>query len=562
MPDGFNLSDDFSQGVRRGIILPDPPDGLDEVEILPGFAYTERAPEYDPESYGYSLYDGSGSDEYAPYNAPESDEYAPCGSSGSDGYTLYGDPESDEYTLYGDYDAAEGNPLYIDDYTDDPAFAGDERYASLVPFDAEDFREDVPPPADEEHPSCIDDSRTSNFEKPASADLTNAPDFDDVILGNLPDVPFFDDAALEKLPDVQSQGSTIPERDSKPSDTVGTTAAETVDSSAVSKAVNKNSDAIISAETAADIIVAANAAADIPPAPEAVTGNVPTPDTAAGSVPAQNAENIPLPDTAAESVPTQNAENIPLPDTAAGNVPAQNSATEKVPAPDTVAKNVITADNFPDIIKARLDRLMAEIPVTKKPLRKLRCCFTGNRRVLAATPELSTTLNILIKWLLCNNVSIFMSGSALGFDTLAELALSFRDYPELESRLTLLLPNASQPKYWRRADTVTLDIMKSRSDRSVLCSEEDYEPDTMLFRDRILSDAADISLSFSMIGYLSSEKTSGTQYTMNHLHKIGKAPANLARVPERKALSKSFHRYTLKPDSETSSKELSRKEDA
>ena len=189
---------------------------------------------------------------------------------------------------------------------------------------------------------------------------------------------------------------------------------------------------------------------------------------------------------------------------------------------------------------------LRESLVPKPNTRKLRCCFTGNRGIHADAPDLSLTMDILLKWLCCNNVGVFMSGSALGFDTLTEFSMSFRNAVETGKRLTLLIPNVSQSKFWSKADTVLLDIMKTRSDSAVLCSEEEYEPDTMLFRDRLLSDSSDVSLSFSLNSYMPSTRSSGTQYTMNHLHKNGKTPANLSRTPEKAAIIKPVQHYRLK----------------
>ena len=150
------------------------------------------------------------------------------------------------------------------------------------------------------------------------------------------------------------------------------------------------------------------------------------------------------------------------------------------------------------------------------------CCFTGHRRIEPERmkrlyEELSRTLDVLLS----QGVYHFRTGGALGFDTLAALAILDRKpaYPQL--RLELCLPCRDQARRWGDEDRAIYEGILARAD-SVVCLREHYSAGCMHERNRYMVDG-----SRYCIAYCTSE-TGGTAYTVRYATQKGVTVLNLA----------------------------------
>ena len=150
------------------------------------------------------------------------------------------------------------------------------------------------------------------------------------------------------------------------------------------------------------------------------------------------------------------------------------------------------------------------------------CCFTGHRHIPAAEyTALEKHLEEEIENLIHQGVRYFGAGGALGFDTLAALAvLRLRLlYPHI--RLILVLPCKDQTKGWDRADKKIYNQILRQADKVVYVSQK-YTSGCFQERNRHLVDHSAICLC-----YLTNPK-SGTGYTANYARQNGLRVINLA----------------------------------
>lgn len=150
------------------------------------------------------------------------------------------------------------------------------------------------------------------------------------------------------------------------------------------------------------------------------------------------------------------------------------------------------------------------------------CCFTGHRdipsgqyqKIFAKTEE---TIEAFIQ----QGYLYFGAGGALGFDTIAALAvLKLKErYPNI--RLILVLPCLSQTRGWSKEDIEVYEDIKQKADKVVYTSQE-YTRGCMHKRNRHLVD-----YSSACISYLTENK-GGTFYTVNYAKSKGLTVINIA----------------------------------
>ena len=125
------------------------------------------------------------------------------------------------------------------------------------------------------------------------------------------------------------------------------------------------------------------------------------------------------------------------------------------------------------------------------------CSFTGNRIIPEAEiAGLSDLLRRAIEYAYSKGCRDFNCGGALGFDTMAALAvLEKREkYPDI--RLRLLLPCLSQTKYWSPRDISVYERIKSLADEVIFVSL-DYDGGCMHRRNARLVDECEILIAYS-----------------------------------------------------------------
>ena len=143
------------------------------------------------------------------------------------------------------------------------------------------------------------------------------------------------------------------------------------------------------------------------------------------------------------------------------------------------------------------------------------CCFTGHRQIPSAQLEAIArrTLDAIVS-LYKEGYRHFITGGALGFDTLcARIVLQLKTaYPDMT--LTLVLPCRDQDALWQESDRLTFAQQKSRADE-VVCLSEKYTASCMRTRNQYMVDQ-----SSAIIAYLT-HSNSGAGQTVRMAQKQG-----------------------------------------
>ena len=159
------------------------------------------------------------------------------------------------------------------------------------------------------------------------------------------------------------------------------------------------------------------------------------------------------------------------------------------------------------------------------------CCFTGHRRIPdAVLPRVTSALRReVLRLVREEGITRFLSGGAIGFDTLAaEVVLEIAaDYPNVE--LVIVRPCADQTRGWSAKDTARYEAILARAN-DVVTLEPAYRPGCMQARNRYLVDHSAVC-----ICYLT-EPSGGTAYTVRYAASRGVPVVNLA-PPEPDLLS-------------------------
>ena len=149
-------------------------------------------------------------------------------------------------------------------------------------------------------------------------------------------------------------------------------------------------------------------------------------------------------------------------------------------------------------------------------------CFTGHR-VLSADEKtcLRKKLLIVLNQYYQAGYRTFISGAALGFDTVAaEAVIALRDqFPAVS--LVLALPCPSQADRWRKADQLRYQSLLSSADHAYWISPA-YYPMCMQKRNRFMVDHSSICVCYMR------ECRGGTWHTVSYAYDSGLTIRNLA----------------------------------
>lgn len=151
------------------------------------------------------------------------------------------------------------------------------------------------------------------------------------------------------------------------------------------------------------------------------------------------------------------------------------------------------------------------------------CCFTGHREIPAGLDKhLFKRVSDGIEYLYKHGTKTYLTGGALGFDTIAaQSVISMREqYPDIQ--LIVVVPCQDQDKYWNQQDRDTYRQIKKYADE-VICLSEKYYKGCMFKRNQHLVDN-----SRTCICYLT-KGSGGTAYTVNYAKSKGLTVYNLAR---------------------------------
>jgi uncharacterized phage-like protein YoqJ len=148
-------------------------------------------------------------------------------------------------------------------------------------------------------------------------------------------------------------------------------------------------------------------------------------------------------------------------------------------------------------------------------------CFTGHRSIPGKDyARLYDLLQQTVEQLIRDGASIFRTGGALGFDTMAALCILNlrRQYPHI--RLELILPCPTQTQGWKKTDQSTYEQILSHANAHRYVSSAYYNG-VMHARNRALVDGADLCVAYLRTSH------GGTAYTVSYALRNGVALINL-----------------------------------
>ncbi|MCD8391450.1 MAG: DUF1273 domain-containing protein [Firmicutes bacterium] len=144
------------------------------------------------------------------------------------------------------------------------------------------------------------------------------------------------------------------------------------------------------------------------------------------------------------------------------------------------------------------------------------CFFTGHRIIAAnKISQLEKNLRKKIKSLIEDKgVTDFITGGAIGFDTMAAQAvISLREeYPYI--RLHIYFPCKGSMKKWNDSQRFAARIILSKSDSYIYVSDSEYFNGCMQIRNKKMADDARYCIAYC------ERKNSGTKTTVDYAEKI------------------------------------------
>lgn len=166
-----------------------------------------------------------------------------------------------------------------------------------------------------------------------------------------------------------------------------------------------------------------------------------------------------------------------------------------------------------DVLESRQENIMeAEKTV----------CFTGHRSLTSEEKRnLKNALKETLEKCYETGARCFRCGGALGFDTLAAIAVLNlqRDHPDI--RLELVLPCPQQSERWNQSDVNLYEEIKQSADLVTYISDT-YYSGVLQLRNRKLVDGSDIC-----IAYLKNSHGGGTAFTCAYAIRSGLEFINL-----------------------------------
>lgn len=138
-------------------------------------------------------------------------------------------------------------------------------------------------------------------------------------------------------------------------------------------------------------------------------------------------------------------------------------------------------------------------------------CFTGHREI-KDIDEVKKRLLILLEKLIINGYYSFITGGALGFDTIAaQVVLELKKkYPQIS--LTIALPFLNSFEYekgWTSKDIETYTFLKNNADEVVILNKS-YKRGCYYERNRYMVDNLSVCIAYQR------RKSGGTAYTVEY----------------------------------------------
>ena len=148
--------------------------------------------------------------------------------------------------------------------------------------------------------------------------------------------------------------------------------------------------------------------------------------------------------------------------------------------------------------------------------KNLTCCFTGHRVIPKAQFEnVEKRLDHMIDEMYNDGYRIFLSGGAIGFDTLAALCVIRKRLVYNDIKLHLILPCGDQDEKWDFKNKAVYNRIKAAADDVYVMSEK-YIDGCMFLRNDEL-----IKRSSACIAFYNGVKGGGTRYTFSRCMENG-----------------------------------------
>lgn len=144
-------------------------------------------------------------------------------------------------------------------------------------------------------------------------------------------------------------------------------------------------------------------------------------------------------------------------------------------------------------------------------------CFSGHRVLQDPKEDVEKNIEAAIRTCIADGSEIFMTGGALGIDTIAALTVIRlkAEFPHIRLVLALPCPPEQQTLKWNQAQKEEYQNILEQADEVKILSES-YTQGCMLDRNRYMVDN-----SSTLIYYLRLSR-GGTMYTANYAQKCGK----------------------------------------
>ena len=152
----------------------------------------------------------------------------------------------------------------------------------------------------------------------------------------------------------------------------------------------------------------------------------------------------------------------------------------------------------------------------------MKCCaFTGHRKIEPRhQARISALLFRSIEYAYSEGCRIFVTGGALGFDTLAADAVLHLRETHPDVRLILCLPCRNQDVDWSESQRRKYREIAERADEVIYVSDR-YTPTCMRERNLVLAEMCDILIAY--VGY----SASGSAQTARMAERLGRRVYNI-----------------------------------
>ena len=143
-------------------------------------------------------------------------------------------------------------------------------------------------------------------------------------------------------------------------------------------------------------------------------------------------------------------------------------------------------------------------------------CFSGHRDLYDPIAEITKNLETVVRQCIADGAESFITGGALGFDTLAARTIIRlrEEFPHIKLVLALPCPPEAQTLKWRAEQKEEYQKIRELADEEKILANS-YTRRCMLDRNDFMVDH-----SYKLIHYLRTE-SGGTAYTVNYAIKQG-----------------------------------------